>query len=118
LVFASQGHELSPLPQGEKRRRRSIIRSTRMLRIRQKSGLNLSAGLTIWPLRTARILTLTDFHEISRAEGPGSTEEPIEAIQFGAGPLPLEDSELLARATASWPKITTGAEKRPKRQVR
>ncbi len=34
------------------------------------SGLGLSIASSISPLRAARILTLTDFHKISRAEGP------------------------------------------------
>ena len=37
-------------PQREKQQR-SIIRVTRMLRIRQSHGLNLSTGISIWPLR-------------------------------------------------------------------
>jgi len=53
-----------------KTRRRSIIRSTRMLRIRQYIGLDFSIASSISPLGPLRILTLTHFHKISRAEGP------------------------------------------------
>ena len=56
-------------PEG-KARRRSIIRSTRMLRIRQYIGLGLSIAWSILPLRAAAMVTLTDFHKISRAGGP------------------------------------------------
>jgi hypothetical protein len=54
-----------------KTQRRSIIRLTRMPRIRQLDGLNLSIVCSISPFRAPlRILTQTDFHNVSRAEGP------------------------------------------------
>src|SRR5215469_617678 len=65
-----QAHQLSPLSRGETAQRRSIIRSTRTLRIRQGHGLDGSTVDTTSPLRATTIITLTDFHLVSRASRP------------------------------------------------
>src|SRR5215831_8169300 len=61
---------------GSPRRRagRPLIRSTRTLRIRQTYGLDISTGTTISPLPAATILARHDFHELSRAGGPHTTD--------------------------------------------
>src|SRR6266446_3637927 len=66
-----QGHRLSPLPQ-EGRDNAQLFAQPRTLRIRQIDSLNFSTETSISPLRACPILTLTlsDFHEISRAAGP------------------------------------------------
>src|SRR5215831_4925411 len=66
----NQAHELSLLSRGETTQRRSIIRSTRRLRIRQGHGLDGSTVGSTSPLRATTIIliTLTDFHLASRAQ--------------------------------------------------
>src|SRR6516162_460680 len=53
---------------------RPLIRSTRTLRIRQTYGLDISTGTTISPLPAAASLAQHDFHELSRAGGPRTTD--------------------------------------------
>src|SRR6516225_9028836 len=57
LSCLMQAHELSPLSLGETTQRRSIIRLTRTLRIRQGHGLEGSTAVSTSPLRAATILT-------------------------------------------------------------
>src|SRR6516165_9100675 len=61
---------------GSPRRRagRPLIRSTRTLRIRQTYGLDISTARTISPLPPAASLAQHDFHELSRARGPRTTD--------------------------------------------
>jgi hypothetical protein len=47
-----------------------LFAQTRTLRIRQVIGLYLPIGYSTSPLRALAILPLSDFHEVSRAEGP------------------------------------------------
>src|SRR6516164_6194316 len=65
-----QAHELSPFSWRETAQRRSIIRSTRTLRIRHGHGLDGSTVASTSPLRATTIITLTDFHLVSRASRP------------------------------------------------
>src|SRR5215469_13494603 len=65
-----QAHELSPLSWRETAQRRSIIRSTGTLRIRHGHGLDGSTVASISPLRATTMITLTDFHLVSRASRP------------------------------------------------
>src|SRR6516225_3026462 len=56
------------------RARRPLIRSTRTLRIRQPCGHHISTGTTISPLPAAASVAQHDFHELSRAGGPSTTD--------------------------------------------
>src|SRR5947207_993949 len=67
--YLNQGHGLSPLPQWEDDDAQLFAQSS-TLRIRQLDGLNLSTLLATSPLRAVDILTLANFHEISRAASP------------------------------------------------
>src|SRR6516165_8517546 len=73
---------------GSPRRRagRPLIRSTRTLRIRQTYGLDISTATTISPLPAAASLAQHDFHELSRAGGPGSTDLADVSRQPRPGP--------------------------------
>jgi hypothetical protein len=68
-VYLKQGRGLSPLPLGEDKDAQLFAQS-RTLRIRQSDGLNFSTAGSTSPLRAATILTLGDFHELSRAIRP------------------------------------------------
>ena len=46
-----------------------LFAQSRTLRIRQSNGLDFSNVRSTSPLRTVPILPLSDFHEVSRAEG-------------------------------------------------
>src|SRR6516225_913343 len=61
---------------GSPRRRagRPLIRSTRTLRTRQTYGLDISTATTISPLPAAASLAQHDFHELSWAGGPRTTD--------------------------------------------
>jgi hypothetical protein len=50
-----------------------LFAQTRTLRIGQVYGFNLSTGDSTSPLRAVAILTLDDFHKLSRALGPQET---------------------------------------------
>ena len=50
-----------------------LFAQTRTLRIRQVYGFNFSTGDSTSPLRAVAILTLDDFHKLSRALGPQET---------------------------------------------
>jgi hypothetical protein len=65
-------------PQREKQQR-SIIRVTRMLRIRQLTGLSLSSGISIWPLRAAAYINSGQFSSNFAGRRPFLT---VDAIPF------------------------------------
>ena len=89
-----QAHELSPFSRGETAQRRSIIRPTRTLRIRQGHGLDGSTAISTSPLRAASILTRNHFHELSRANGPKGQGRKCAVTELG-------DTEN-KRLTGSW----------------
>src|SRR6202047_4456050 len=63
--YVNQGRGLSPLPQGKTTTPNYSL--SRTLRIRQPNGLDFSTVSSTSPLRAVAILTLSDFHEVSRA---------------------------------------------------
>jgi hypothetical protein len=65
-------------PQSEKQQR-SIIRITRMLRIRQLIGLSLSIENSIWPLRAAAYINSGQFSSNFTGRRPFLT---VDAIPF------------------------------------
>src|SRR5262249_46642898 len=67
--YFNQGRGLSPLPPGEDNDAQ-LFTQTRTLRIRQLRGFKISIDHSTSPLQAVAILTLGDFHELSRAEGP------------------------------------------------
>src|SRR6516162_4335469 len=78
--YLNHGRGLSPLPQGEDSDAQLFAQS-RTLRIRQLHGFKISIDHSTSPLRAVAILTLGDFHELSRAEGPKRhSTSPLRAV--------------------------------------
>src|SRR6516165_6121869 len=71
LRFFNQGRGLSPYP--EESDDAQLFAQTRTLRIRQRHGFDFSIEFSTSPLRAVAILTLSDFHEVSRAGRPYRT---------------------------------------------
>ena len=74
-MLPKQGHRLSSLPQGGDKDAQLFAQS-RTLQIRQSDGLDFSTVRSTLPLQSVAILTLTDFHEVSRAAGPKGQSGP------------------------------------------
>ena len=59
-----------------------LFTQSRTLRIRQSNGLDLSTVVSTSPPRAVSILTLADFHEVSRAAGPKGQATRIEGADI------------------------------------
>jgi hypothetical protein len=67
--YLNQARGLSPLPQG-KNNDAQLFAQTRTLRIRQRHGFDFSSEFSTSPLQAVPMLTLSDFHKVSRAGRP------------------------------------------------
>ena len=68
-----------------------LFAQSRTLRIRQRYGLDFSTDRSTSPLRAVAYLTLTDFHEVSRAAGPKWTAMIVPTATSGPSYLSLCD---------------------------
>src|SRR5215472_8111048 len=77
--YFNQGRGLPPFSPGENNDAQ-LSAQTRTLRIRQRHGFDFSIEFSTSPLRAVAILTLSDFHEISRAGRPSWTAMKVVGV--------------------------------------